>query len=100
MELNSASLSTNQEYLNLAEDIKLLILKATNLQQVKPSDVKLDTPLFKEGLGLDSIDLLEIVVSLEKHYGYRVKNDEDGRKVLQNIGTLTTAIWNSKTLKQ
>ena len=92
IESNNEKLLLNSQE-SLAEALKALILKSCNLHTVKIAEFKNEMPLFKDGLGLDSIDLLEIVVAVEKTYGYRVKNDEEGRRVLVNIETLTKAVW-------
>ena len=58
----------------LITEIKEEIIKALNLEDITPEDIENDAPLFGEGLGLDSIDALELVVLLEKKYGIRLEN--------------------------
>jgi acyl carrier protein len=73
----------------LKNEIKQLIIEAANLRNMKPEEIADDEPLFREGLGLDSIDLLEIVVRVEKKYGLKIQNDDAGRAALTNINALT-----------
>ena len=75
---------------NLENEIKELIIEVGNLNADEPIDP--EAPLFGEGLGLDSIDVLELVISLEKKYGIKVKNDDAGRQVLRTIKTIEEAI--------
>lgn len=75
---------------NLENEIKELIIEVGNLDADEPIDP--EAPLFGEGLGLDSIDVLELVISLEKKYGIKVKNDDAGRQVLRTIKTIEEAI--------
>ncbi len=76
----------------LKDRLREVIIKNLRLEGVKPEDIKDDTPLFGEGLGLDSIDALELVVALEKEFGIKITDDEVGVQVFQNIGTLAAFI--------
>lgn len=78
--------------LGLKSDLKQLVVDVANLGHVKPEDIKDDEPLFRDGLGLDSIDLLEIAVHLEKRYGMKVHNDDNGRRALSNLENLAQAL--------
>jgi acyl carrier protein len=69
----NAAIATSQEALE-AEVIQLLI-STLNLE-VKPSEVTPDTPLYAEGLGLDSIDILEIALAVSKRYGFQMRSDD------------------------
>jgi acyl carrier protein len=73
-------------------ELKQLVVSVANLSHVAPDDIKDDEPLFRDGLGLDSIDLLEIAVHLEKRYGMKVQNDDKGRKALSNMESLSQAL--------
>ena len=69
--------------------LKEMLVRQLKLQ-VDPQDIKDDEALFgDEGLGLDSIDVLEVVASVEKEFGVSIQSLEEGERVLQNIGTLT-----------
>jgi len=76
----------------LIEQLKGQIIEQLNLQQVKPADIKAEEPLFNEGLGLDSIDALELIVLMQQKYGIKLGNAEDGPKVFQSVGTIADYI--------
>ena len=73
----------------LAERLKKLIIESLGLEDVTTDDIKDDDPLFGEGLGLDSIDALELVVALEKEFGIIIADEEVGKKIFVSINTLT-----------
>ncbi|KIC95150.1 phosphopantetheine-binding protein [Flavihumibacter solisilvae] len=75
----------------LIEDLKRQIVAQLNLQ-VQPESINADEPLFNEGLGLDSIDALELIVLMQQNYKIRLVNAEDGPKVFQSIGTMADFI--------
>jgi acyl carrier protein len=72
----------------LIEQLKKDIIKQLNLADINPDDVTADTPLFGTGLGLDSIDSLEISVLLERNYQVKITNSAEGRKVFQSLRTI------------
>jgi acyl carrier protein len=76
----------------LIEKLKTQIIEQLNLAEVKPEDIKPDAPLFGEGLGLDSIDALELIVLLEKHYGIKIEDPKDGKTIFQSIKTMAEYI--------
>ena len=80
----------------LVTQLKERIIKALNLENVKPEDIKDNEPLFGEGLGLDSIDALELIVLLEKEYGLRIQNPEEAKKIFLSINTMSAFISESK----
>jgi acyl carrier protein len=84
---------TEQE---LIEQLKVEILKQLNLEDMKPEDINPDAPLFGEGLGLDSIDALEIMVLLEKNYGIKVEDPKEGKKIFFSVRTLAQFILENK----
>jgi len=63
----------------LVAELQQLIIKQLNLQDVKPESFDENTPLFGEGLGLDSIDALELVVLLDKNYGIKIYDPKESR---------------------
>ncbi|MFT5183304.1 MAG: acyl carrier protein [Flavobacteriales bacterium] len=77
---------------DLKEKLKVQVIEHLNLDDLKPSDIPNDEPLFGDGLGLDSIDALEMIVMLEKHYGLKVTNPEDGRRVFYTIDSMSDYI--------
>ena len=76
----------------LMSDLKTQIIAQLNLQDVKPEDIGDDQPLFKDGLGLDSIDALELIVLLQQHYKIKLSNAEDGPKVFHSVKTMAEYI--------
>ena len=62
-------------------ELKEQIIKALNLEEMTPEDIETDAPLFGEGLGLDSIDALELIVLLEKKYGIKLANPAEGKAI-------------------
>ena len=84
-----------QNELKLA--LKNQIIKFLNLTALKPEDILDDEPLFGEGLGLDSIDSLELIVLLNREYGIVIKDPKEGRKVLVDVNTMVDYIAKNKT---
>lgn len=80
----------------LIDQLKGEIIEQLNLEDVKKEDIKTDAPLFGEGLGLDSIDALELIVLLEKNYGIKIANPADGKKIFQSIATMAQYIQDNK----
>ena len=73
-------------------DLKSQIIAQLNLQDMNPDNIGNDQPLFVEGLGLDSIDALELIVLLQQQYKIKFTNAEDGPKVFQSIRTIAEYI--------
>ena len=80
----------------LKETLKKQIIEQLNLEDKKPSDIDDDDPLFGDGLGLDSIDALELIVLLEKHHGIKITNPEEGKKIFISINSMADFITNAK----
>jgi acyl carrier protein len=76
----------------LIEKLKGQIIEQLNLAEVKPADINPDAALFGDGLGLDSIDALELIVLLEKHYGIKIQNPADGKKIFESVRTMAQFI--------
>lgn len=76
----------------LMAGLKAQIIEQLNLQEVKPEDIGDDQPLFKEGLGLDSIDALELIVLLQQHYGIRIANPDQGPEIFRSVRTIAEFI--------
>ncbi len=73
--------------------IRELIVDALNLEEVSPADIKVDEPLFGEGLGLDSIDALEIGVALRKEFGIKIEGPkEELKKHFANVRSLAAFV--------
>ena len=80
----------------LIEQLKEQLIKQLNLEDMEPDDIDPDEPLFGEGLGLDSIDALELIVLLEKEYGIKIENPKDGQKVFFSVRTMAEFITEHK----
>ncbi len=74
---------------NLEKEIKEKIIDALNLEEVSVEDIDASAPLFgDEGLGLDSIDALELIVLLEKNYGIRLANPAEGKAIFSSVSSI------------
>ena len=80
----------------LIDKLKGEIIEQLNLEDVKKEDIDNDAALFGEGLGLDSIDALELIVLLEKNYGIKVANPADGKKIFQSVRTMAQYIQDNQ----
>jgi acyl carrier protein len=80
----------------LIEQLKVQLIKQLNLEDMEPGDIDADEPLFGEGLGLDSIAALELIVLLEKEYGIKIENPKDGQKVFFSLRTMAEFITEHK----
>lgn len=85
------------ETAELKQQLKKQIIEFLNLISVKPDDIKDDEPLFGEGLGLDSIDSIELIVLLQREYGITIQDPKDGRKILVDINTMVSYIEQHRT---
>ncbi|GAA3982373.1 phosphopantetheine-binding protein [Mucilaginibacter dorajii] len=80
------------EIAELKEKLKVQIIQFLNLTDLTPADIKDDEPLFGDGLGLDSIDSLELIVLLKREYGVNIQDPKEGRKVLVDVNTMAAYI--------
>ena len=78
--------------MTVKEQLKKIIIEELNLEDISPEDIEDDAPLFGEGLGLDSLDAVEIVVLLEKHFGVEVKSLDEGHEAFSSINALAAYI--------
>ncbi len=85
------------ETTQLKQQLKKQIVEFLNLVSVNPDDIKDDEPLFGEGLGLDSIDSIELIVLLNREYGIVIEDPKEGRKVLVDINTMADYIEKNRT---
>ena len=81
----------------LKQQLKKQIIEFLNLNSLKPEDIKDDELLFGEGLGLDSIDSLELIVLLKREYGIIIQDPKEGRKVLVDVNTMVEYIEKHRT---
>lgn len=80
----------------LMRNLKVQIVEQLNLKDVKPEDIGDDQPLFVEGLGLDSIDALELIVLLQQHYGIKLAKAEEGPDVFYSVSSMARYIMAHK----
>ena len=85
------------ETAQLKQQLKQQIIEFLNLTSTTPEDIKDDQPLFDEGLGLDSIDSLELIVLLNREYGIIIKDPKEGRKILVDVNTMVAYIEKNRT---
>ena len=82
---------------DLKQELKELLVENLSLEDITPAEIGDDTPLFGDGIGLDSLDGVEIVVMLQRHYGLDVKDMQKGKEIFQSINTLADYVMkNSK----
>src|SRR5881394_1230683 len=84
---------------NLMQKLKVQVIERLNLKDLKPSDIGDDQPLFVEGIGLDSIDALELIVLLQQEYKIKLSNAEDGPKVFKSVSTMADYILQHQAQK-
>ena len=77
--------------------LKKEIIEVLNLEEVTPEDIDNDAPLFGDGLGLDSIDALELIVMLEKNYGIKLKDPAKGKEIFQSINVMAKYVADNRT---
>lgn len=91
--MQSVSAMASSEKTPMHHEIAELIVDVLNLEDVSPDDIDLDAPLFNEGLGLDSIDALELSLEISQRYGFQIKSDDpDIDKVFGSLRQLTETI--------
>ncbi len=75
--------------MELKEELKEKIIEALNLEDIVIADLEDDAPLFgEEGLGLDSIDALELIVLLEKNYGIKISDPKEGKNIFKSVNVM------------
>ena len=79
-------------------ELKKAIIEALNLEEMTPEEIEIDAPLFgDEGLGLDSIDALELIVLLEKKYGIKLADPAEGKKIFTSVGSIASYVKENRT---
>ncbi len=76
----------------LISSLKNQIISALNLEEMTAADIDTDAPLFGEGLGLDSIDALELIVLMEKEYGIKLNSAAESKEILKSVRTMAEYI--------
>lgn len=84
--------------MELINELKEKIIEALNLEDLTPSDIDADAPLFgDEGLGLDSIDALELIVLLEKNYGIKITDPKQGKEIFKSVSVMADYVEKNRT---
>ncbi|OGV74002.1 MAG: acyl carrier protein [Lentisphaerae bacterium RIFOXYB12_FULL_65_16] len=74
------------------EQLKQILVSDLNLEDMTPEQIPDDSPLFGQGLGLDSLDAVELVVIVQRHFGVEIKDMQEARSAFQTVETLATLI--------
>lgn len=77
---------------NLKKDLKEMLVRDLKLQDINPEDIGDADPLFEQGLGLDSLDAVELVVLINKHYGIQIQDMEEGKVAFASVNALADFI--------
>jgi acyl carrier protein len=81
---------------DLIAKLKEQVIEQLNLEDIDPDDIDAKEPLFGDGLGLDSIDALELIVLLEREYGIKIEDPSEGKKIFTSIETMANFIQEHK----
>ena len=84
---------SEQQLEAIRKKLKELLVSQLSLEDIKPEEIKDDEILFGEGLGLDSLDAVEIVVLLQRNFGLEVKDMNQGKKIFQSLDTLANYVY-------
>ncbi len=81
----------------LKQELKAKIIEQLNLEDISVENIADDASLFGDGLGLDSIDALELIVMLDKDYGIRLSDPKEGRKIFESVQVMADYIEEHRT---
>jgi len=82
---------------DLILELKKQIIEVLKLEDMTPDDIDNDAPLFGEGLGLDSIDALELIVLMEKNYGIKLQDPAKGKEIFKSVSVMADYIAKNRT---
>ncbi|MBO4488196.1 MAG: acyl carrier protein [Bacteroidales bacterium] len=84
--------------MELTEELKTKMIEVLNLEEMTPADIADDAPLFgEEGLGLDSIDVLELIVLLDRNYGIKITDPKAGKEIFASVRTMADYVAANRT---
>ncbi len=78
--------------MNLKKELKTQLIEQLNLVEISITDIEDDAPLFGDGLGLDSIDALELIVLLDTYYNIKIDNPKEGKEIFQSVNSMAEYI--------
>lgn len=78
--------------MDLKDQIKSMIIEELHLEDITPQSIEDDAPLFGEGLGLDSLDALQLAVAVEERFGVRIEDENEGREAFSSVSALAAHI--------
>lgn len=81
----------------LKQELKEKIIEQLNLEDIAVEDIEDNDALFGDGLGLDSIDALELIVMLDKDYGIKLTDPQDGKRIFESVEVMATYIKEHRT---
>lgn len=81
----------------LIQQLKEQIIEAVNLEDLTPDDIDANAPLFGEGLGLDSIDALELIVLLDRNYGIKLTDPAQGKEIFSSVASIADYVSKHRT---
>ena len=91
-------MTKNQINMELIEELKTKMIEVLNLEEMTPADIDDNAPLFgDEGLGLDSIDVLELIVLLERNYGIKIADPKQGKEIFASVRTMADYVAANRT---
>ena len=82
---------------NLILKLKEEVIEVLNLNEIKPEDIDENAPLFGDGLGLDSIDALELIVLMERVYGIKINDPAQGKEIFKSLKVMADYIAENRT---
>ena len=97
LEIINQQLNNNNKMDELIYTLKQQIIEALNLEDMKPEDIDENASLFGEGLGLDSIDALELIVLMEKNYGIKLQDPSMGKEIFKSVAVMADYISKNRT---